>query len=201
MKELVRHLLKNNKDEILNKSLLNCHIKGLHSIMLLDSPGKIIRMYITDVNHELYEKDALAFHPHHCDLTLHCIYNVFANHVVNFSNDHLLNPMNRYLYKSAIIVGGKGGFKFDGVDYFTKPKKTYVTQGSSIYLDADTIHNVTVPERNISAWIVFEGKENPLYESKAYSNKRIDKPETMDGLYIRPDYYKIVELLSSIGYM
>src|SRR6478752_10393471 len=93
MKHLISHLIKNYLEEIVNKSLLHCHCKGLHSIMLLESPGKTIRLFISTPQSEMYKnlpetfnyekatgeslfhskKMSIAFHPHHCNVTLHVI--------------------------------------------------------------------------------------------------------------------------------
>lgn len=80
MKELIKHLVNNHLDTIVEKSFLNCHVMGLHSIMLLESPEKTIRLFVSDGNSKLRKnteenilkgKQTLAFHPHHCNITLH----------------------------------------------------------------------------------------------------------------------------------
>lgn len=57
MNSLIKHLWENNRKEIISKSIKNCHVKGLHSIMLLQSKNKTIRMYISDYNSELVNEN------------------------------------------------------------------------------------------------------------------------------------------------
>ncbi len=62
-------------DELELRGIENCHVRGLHSIMLRDVPGDRLRMYFATPSHELHHapggpKMALAAHTHHCDVTL-----------------------------------------------------------------------------------------------------------------------------------
>lgn len=82
MKALIKHLWKTHQEEIVAKSFLHCHVRNVHSIMFMDTPEKTIRLYIADLRNELFynypdnykmKQMTTAFHPHHCDLTLHCV--------------------------------------------------------------------------------------------------------------------------------
>lgn len=185
MKHLVKHLLQNNLNEILSKSLLNCHAIGLHSIMLLDSPGKTIRLFIAVEGNELYRNGkentytdrpmSVGFHSHHCNLTLYCIKGQFINWVVEKHDG--TDPVNwsdlvqteAYEYKSLIKQGE--------LQFIHKHKQTlktvYMQQieaGNSVHLKANELHTVICKKDQISAWFVFEGKEDPNYDSTLYTN-------------------------------
>ena len=55
MKHLIKHLIDNHMENIISRSLKNCHCTGLHSIMLSESPEKTIRLFISDEKSEMYK--------------------------------------------------------------------------------------------------------------------------------------------------
>lgn len=199
MKTLIRHFLENNSDDVLSKSLLNCHVKGLHSIMLLDSPGKTIRLYITDEDHEL-NHDALnvGYHPHHCDLTLKVVHGTLTNIQVQESDFKRLNfSIDKYLYKSKI---SKGEMKFDhiGSVYLQHLETNILKMGSSLFMHASDIHTVSVDKGKKCAWLVFEGKEDKNYVPYCYSNSDLNNIND-SGLYIKPNNMdQIMDILNII---
>lgn len=46
MHTFIDHFLQNNKEEVVKNSIIHCHLKNVHSVMLLNSPGKMIP-YVT----------------------------------------------------------------------------------------------------------------------------------------------------------
>lgn len=205
MKQLIQHLLRTNREEIVQKSLLNCHVKGLHSIMLLDCPEKTIRMYIADAHHYLHKNfnspDSLSFHPHHCELTLHCIYGEFTNVVMSLQNDITGNDCteyDRWIYNSQISSGLPIGFVKEGSDILRFREKQLVKFGNSVFMPASQIHTVAVEEHQKAAWLVYEGKEWSGYIPYAWSNCDM-RNVSGDGLYVKPDFENIVNLLKSVS--
>jgi len=204
MRNLINHLLRCNEKEIADKSILNCHVKGLHSIMLLDAPGKTIRLYVTDKTHTLHSNyinpQSLSFHPHHCELTLNCMFGEFTNIEVKVENDLSGNDCkeyDRWIYNSQISTGNPIGFVKDGSDILRVKQVDKVMGGKSIYMPASAIHTVCCPENTINAWVVFEGREWSNYKPVAWSNHdltNIDK----EGLYIKPTIEQIKDLLKSV---
>ena len=78
---MIPALLNHHAKRIINRdsvnALMDCHVKGLLSIMLQDEPGNRIRMFYAMPDHQLYQRAGalnpamtLAVHPHHCDITL-----------------------------------------------------------------------------------------------------------------------------------
>lgn len=200
MKTLIKHFIENNSKEVLEKSLFNCHVKGVHSIMLLDSPGKTIRLYIADVEHELNpflnRVMNVGYHPHHCDLTLKIVIGNLTNITVEETDDIDYDfDIDKYLYKSKI---SKGEMRFDHVGR-TDMKYIYIEtlmKGDERYMKADEIHTVSVEKDKICAWLVFEGKEDPNYVPYCYSTTNLNY-ENGEGLYIKPgSISQIVELLN-----
>jgi hypothetical protein len=203
MKELITHLLKSNSKEIVDKSFLNCHVKGLHSIMLIDCPEKTVRMYITDNTHKMYknysEPHTLSYHPHHCELTLHCVYGELTNIGMKIENEHTGNDCHyydRWLY-SSLISNGKMGFVKDGSDLLRQKSSITLGVGDMISMQASDIHTVACPKGEWSAWMVYEGKENKNYVPYAWSNSDLSKIDNK-GLYKKPTKATIVELLTKV---
>ena len=108
MKTLIKHLLENNLEEILSKSLLHCHCLGVHSIILLNSTAKTIRLYVAEKGNELYRNQpsrvssglpmAVSFHPHHCNLTIHVVKGILLNWIVKESEIGF--EIDKYLYQN-----------------------------------------------------------------------------------------------------
>lgn len=168
MKELIKHLLANNYDEIKEKSIFNCHSVGLHSIMLLESPGKTIRLYIADSNHVLYrnfpenlgqERLSLSFHAHHCNLTLHCVYGKLLNWHVKGTAEQFGFQIDKYNYKSKIKDGELSFHKVDSRENLETVNYIFLNEGDSLQMSASDIHTVAVDKGRVSAWLVYEGKK------------------------------------------
>jgi hypothetical protein len=195
MKHLIKHLLRENQDEILNRSLKNCHCKGLHSIMLSETPGKTIRLYVTEFDHEMdrnfpFEFQdrglSIGFHPHHCNLTLYVVKGSIMNWVVKEidknepeNEDRLNFNLDKYNYKSKIT---ENEMSFDLMEKDVKLETLgafIYNKGMSIYMTGDEIHTIGVAAKSITAWLVFEGREDPNYQSVCYtnSNPNIKDPE------------------------
>src|ERR1700728_4215738 len=86
IKALIKHLVSQNLPIIAAKSKLHCHTRNVHSILLLDSPGQTIRLFIAVPGHELYLNDhdnthimSVGFHPHHCNVTLSVVLGEVGN--------------------------------------------------------------------------------------------------------------------------
>ena len=66
---------------IASKSLINCHTVGVDSVVFDDTPGKVVRAFIANENHNLYLNSpwsygplSVALHAHHCEVTLKRIF-------------------------------------------------------------------------------------------------------------------------------
>lgn len=201
MQHLIEHLIANNFEEILDRSLLNCHVHGLHSIMLLESPGKTIRLYITDSDHQMSQLGDLAYHPHHCNLTLHCILGTMQNVIIEpikFRDSRVSHiVLDRFEYQSK-IKEDVGGFKLKGWNEFHEPVINYMMEGSVEFMKAEDIHTVIVPEGEVAAWFVYEGMEDKEYQPNAWSNKDLSQYST-EGLYLKPTRQDLKRLFLKIG--
>lgn len=194
MKVLIKHLLDNNIDEIVAKSYLNCHCIGLHSIMLLDSPEKTIRMYITTENHEMYEDINLpiAIHPHHCNLTLYCIKGEIFNY--NFIKDDVYGTESKIWYYNSKISDGEMRFTKIGTTKIIEMDTELLKKRDSILLEAKQLHTIKVEKGKINAWLVFEGREDKSYIPLCYTNTDLNNVDS-SKLYIKPTIKEIKNLI------
>lgn len=212
MKALIQHLIKNNMAEILAKSFLNCHSKGIHSIMLLDCPEKLIRIFFTDKDHDLYKNHrsyfgdgtplSIAIHPHNTDITLHCIKGEIYNEIYNECSEPTTGsyPFDLFHYQSQISDGQMGFIKCPEKRYgLIKDidRSKHLKFNDYAHMDGTSLHTVYVPKGMESAWFVYEGKSNSEYESFAWSNADLENIDTT-GLYQKPTKEQIISLLNSI---
>lgn len=215
MKSLIKHYFLNNQQEMLDKSYINCHVKGLHSLMLSDCPGKMIRLYITSKGHNMNTKGLLdkplplSIHAHHCNLTLTCVYGQFNNlsyykrkikNLKYIAHPETYGWIDKYKYQSAVI-GGEEGSKFEhvGREFLEHESQQGCGEGTSVYLPAKQLHTVSVDGGEIAAWLVLEGQEDSNYESVCYNSEH---PSVAMGdpayMYIRPTLFEVEMLLQSI---
>ena len=203
MKTLIKHLLTHNLEEIVKKSLLNCHCLGVHSIMLLDCPGKTIRLYVADIGNELYKNEpgeghklSIAFHPHHCDLTIEVLRGGLGNWIVEHTGNVASFVINKYFYHSKIKEDKIGFEQLRSVFLRTKAINWYGT-GESFTLKATDIHTVFCDTNKVTAWLVYEGKEDPNYIPYSYSDADLEN-QSFEGLYTKPNKEDVLRLLDKI---
>lgn len=197
MRALIEHLWRTNRAEIVAGSRRNCHVTGVHSVMLSHVPGRTIRFYLADWYHTLWQNTlvngqrmSVAFHPHHCELTLHTVLGSFCNWSISeaMQDDrfrHSPQPayqLSRYLFDSK-LQGGKGDFTLEetsvGLEHYGDDK---VKEGESLYLPAHRIHTVRVQKEERAAWLVYEGAGDPDYRPICYSNADL-RGFNPEGLY------------------
>lgn len=170
-------------------SLLHCHARGLHSIVLREDP--FVRLFVTDDDHELWRIDcpdghaipaAIAFHPHHCALRLEAVRGMFVN-VSSLPGARLGRDVTLRAFEfSSKIGGGDGRFRLAPIARHTELRWAEVPAGSFVDMQAAEIHSVHVARGERAAWLVTEGAENPNYVPRAYSH--LDLTEfTPTGLY------------------
>lgn len=209
MKELIRHLVRVNIEEIVSKSLFNCHAMGVHSIMLLESPGKTIRVFIATKDHQLnknlsasqgeyYNRMSVGFHPHHCDITLHCVYGEIQNWIVtehSFYGDNYL-VRNKYKYHSK-ITDNEMSFELIGEKMLSTVSDNRIQTGESVFMKAHEIHTVGVEKGKEAAWFVYEGKEDANYQPFCYSNADPSQMNSFNAnLYVKSSEVNILGLLN-----
>ena len=204
MKDLISHVLKENYEECRSKSLINCHTKGLHSIMLIDKPEQRIRLFVTDSTHDLWKnstinnKMSIAIHPHHCNLTIIQLDGVIDNLNYKLSETKGTSVIT-YLWKSGVLnEDGKFIKCYSANDKLLTISKETLYPGDKKYLKANDLHTVYVDKKAIASWIIIEGKEDINYQPYAYSLNNLEKFKS-NGLYKKPtkkEFDKIINLLN-----
>lgn len=158
--------------------------------MLLDAPEKRIRLFVTDKNHELHfntwanPEQSIAFHPHHCDVTLHCVQGVLHNIIVEKINpDFYADVFEAYRYKSSIL-NNQGSFEWFARVKLKQKCMNVLLPGDSEFMSARTIHTIRCFRDTVNAWFVYEGKKNPEYQPVCYSTKMEKQMnDSLTGLY------------------
>lgn len=163
--------LKDIPDETLNMSRWDCHVKGMHSIVLHKDPdtNQLTRMFMTMPYHPLHEnlstvnRFSLGVHNHLYDIELIRL----VGNPVNVLHEKCSTGVvtKKYNFESVVTNGrgakdtnNNGIIRLTGYDEF----RTAV-------LAMDQLHTVYVPKEQRACWIVREGIQhattNNLYNN------------------------------------
>ncbi len=138
---------------------------------------------------------SVAFHPHHCNLTLQCVKGRFLNWELKESSAGIY--IQKFKYQSK-ITKGKLKFKSEGYSYLATTDYRWVNEGDSISMPAHQIHTVACEYDKWSAWLVYEGTEDKNYSSSCWSNSNPNE-QVFENLYLKPTKQQIVNLLQEVG--
>jgi len=198
---VIKHFWESNRNVILEKSLKNCHVEGVDSLFLSDTPEARIRMFFAHETHPLWKNDidhsnetlSVAFHSHHCDLELEgclgTVKNIIGMICDNEETAH--NILDEYIHVSHINTG-KGGFVYTDRNFqIDVIDEAYVFAGENMILKANELHTVHIKKGKEAAWLVYEGKDDPDYNPACYSNDDLTKFDT-SNLYKKEseEYWK-----------
>ncbi len=189
LRPFIRYHIARARAGLLTNTIRNCHVVGMHSIMLHEEPGNRIRMFYADYNHPLarncYANLAavpmtLAAHAHHCDVTLIKVfgevYNIKVKPVPDVAGDFV-----RCEYRSAITTG-RGSMQATEERFKFVYNNMEIISPNGVEMSAKDVHTVSVPLGKEAAWLVIEGKEDPTYKSECWTNNPVF--DTTD-LYIK----------------
>lgn len=199
---------------LLNESLMNCHVPGVHSLILdKDDNGFYTRMFITDRDHTLWKNQcgitnkkwddlSVAIHPHHCDIEIYVIRGIFWN--VEFSlktkrgveKDEV--ELGRWEWVSEIKNTGKGGFEPFGTQKLVKTNVRYLPEKQFHKMKSDELHTVFISKGQICAWIIQESEASVPNTGTCYSNADLSK-WTPEGLYQKPTLDDLNEIITPLN--
>lgn len=196
---LEHHLARARRGAIPSKAAIrHCHASGLHSVMLHDEAENRIRMFFADKDHQLAWDERgktpmpLAVHSHHCDVTLVGIFGGAKTLHFQLGQADGGYAVTKCRFESAITGDGHGKLTSRGVTrhlWIHSELTTVLQTGQHVAMPADALHTVTVPQGSDAAWLVFEGPEDPDYQSLCYTNY----PHWSPGLLYRtPDQVEVV---------
>jgi hypothetical protein len=182
-RQFILDRLKTNKELVLSKSRMDCHVKGLHSLVLEEKEdGTLVRMYLTAPDHELYlnygttPAMTLAIHGHHCSMEFVGVYGQATN--VRYTtalppDTPSFSLVNGWWYSSA-LTEGKPGFRKLGTFTLRRTKDEFMSQNP--VMRADELHTVCVDKGNIAAWLVVEKPDTTHKgEGFCFSNADLSK--------------------------
>lgn len=182
-------LFEHHRDRALRGEIKNvivdCHVRGVWSMMLHDEPGNRMRVFWATPIHELapnnrfeFEPMTIAAHPHHCDITLVKIFGSAYNHVVQ-AHPEREGQFVKCEYRSA-IKDGQGGLVNTGERFVMfRQRKTLIPETGD-QMGAHQLHTISVAKGQEAAWLVLEGREDPNYRPICYTNNPVFDAE---GLY------------------
>lgn len=166
-------------DLMVERSLINSHCVGMDSIVFTAAP-RMLRVFIARREHELWRNGSqgmrglqamsVAFHPHHCDVTLIPIFGKVYN-ITPGIGDVGLGSLQAFHYQSPI--GAHEG-KFVPVQRVAPRFARASTLRFPTYMPASQLHTVYVPKGEAAAWWVFEGAEDEQYDGVVYSNAALE---------------------------
>lgn len=211
--DLIPYLRRDNP-VLLEKSLLNCHALGVHSLVLSEENGFLTRMFITDKDHTLWHNGcgqtykgwmplSIAIHSHHTDIEIISEFGYLWN--VKFSRKKFKTykqgqvKLDRYKWKSH-ISGDGGKFRKSGPpEFIVLDSFSALHCGFSYKMKSNDLHTVYVTKGQVAAWVVKESEPSDDYDPLVYSNVNLTnwKP---DGLYQRPTVSDIEEVLKLIHF-
>jgi hypothetical protein len=188
---------------ISERSLLNCHCKGVHSFVISENDGKLKRLYLTTKDHELWMTDlmlerspkSIAFHPHRRDITLNVIEGLLFNAYIDVlpKGDRRGDPINAWEYVSKI--DGSGSFKYSDRYYYDNSRINVIQPGEKEFMVARKIHTVWVRPGEVAAWLIQEGEADKFYQGLCYSNANLEDFVWKD-LYVKPTVEQTEKMLT-----
>lgn len=152
----ILQLLDIASDEYLMLSRFNCHVKGLHSIVLKNDNGRLTRCFLADFNHAMHTNEthsdtmALGVHNHLYSLRLEGVTGNAINH--NYTREEVRGSVlfDAYGFQAGKLVPEKlAPLKYR--DY------EFLVAGKVINLTAEDFHTVSVPRHQRASWLVYEG--------------------------------------------
>lgn len=205
------HLFSLKNPYLLKKSLLNCHVQGLHSFVLDARGDYLTRMFVTSPNHLLWKNHcgmmtkewhplSVAIHPHHVDIEIYPIFGLLWNVEFKVKKNKGENPndclLDAFKWESEIL-SGNGGFKWCGEKVLQLQQHRSMMWRRKYSMRADDLHTVYVTKGQTSAWIIQEKVATGKYDGITYSNADLTQ-WTPEGLYQKPTKDQIVEIFKEI---
>lgn len=200
--DLLLHWYTANPDRVVAQSRANCHVVGMDSIMFNNEAGRRLRIFYAHEHHELWNNygphnQHLAYHGHHCALTLIPLFGDLVNIIAKpapISGQGW--SLAQWRYKSALL-STEGSFVRDGQKEFTDFEEETVK--GSVFMAAHEIHTVRVAKGQAAAWLVIEGEDNDYYEPLSWSNVPLDSAVPWSSLYQPLSKERIDAMLLSIA--
>jgi hypothetical protein len=176
----------------------NCHVKGLHSLVL--RPGnRMIRMYIAEpgieLNFDLF-KPTIAYHCHQYNIHIECLDGVLMNHVLKVGKGKFSKMIQGWNFSSQLNGENGSMFEKSGVSKSILSCTSDKLEDGHVYEgNSSEYHTVSIPkQRGFVSWLVRESAPTHGYDSTVYSNADLSSLNA-DGLYQSMSKNRYMELL------
>lgn len=178
-------------------------MQGVHSLSVgTTDDGKLIRMFIAERHHRLWQNSvtnfrmgvqSLAFHNHKSDITIIPLNGIIFNiSLCPENSDERKFAFNEFIYRSAIVDSSAGYFSKTGNSLSMGVKRHRVSQ--PLFLEADTLHTISVPVNTSASWLIIEGDDAcDDMDYLSYSASDLSNWSSA-GLYQEPTSQKVEEL-------
>lgn len=160
---------------IAKNSLVDCHVRGMDSVIFDNTPGRRIRTFCLRPEHEMWTNLglncplSLSIHPHHCDLELRPVFGESYN-VIPTRGYPGHRKYTAWRYESAITGTGTGSFTALPESHSMSVALVPHELRRPWRMHAKELHTFYVPRGKEAAWTVYEGKEDETYDSTCWSD-------------------------------
>ena len=192
MIEVIKNILRYNRDIVQSRSIKNCHLHGLHSFNL-SMPGSEHTHMRAFYAETAIHHGAVAFHMHRRDITLVPVRGSLVN-VNAYRTNESGEEYQQFIYKS-LIKDGEGAFEeFPGNAPLIATMSHNVERPCK--LPGWQYHTVTATTNTV--WLVLEGAPTPKYSNVVLAQHDLTKL-TFDGLYRPMDDITFESFLGAVG--
>ncbi len=202
------------------KSLKNCHVRGLHSVVLNEDEKGLLRVFYTSQDHELWQNQpakfrrmqwygcnsempiSIAIHPHHSEFAFTVLSGTITN--VEFGDEMSgisawgrAISMPKWKWTSAIL-NGQGRFELVDNDSVIYLGECHIySAGQKFSMLAAQMHTVFVPYGMEAMWMIREIASIEPPPSYCWSNADLSKWSDKD-LYQKFDVDELEEIIEKI---
>lgn len=157
--------------EIAKRSLINCHVIGLDSLVLDINPMR--RVFVTTKDHTLWKNTegfvfTVGYHPHHCDLK----FTTLMGKPLNVTPETVKGDGDWRPYMWESPIKGEAG-KFVPVNGAERKIYPLFSLLNGKEMSSTDWHTVYVAKGEIAAWEVLEGKEDSTFRPICMSNDNL----------------------------
>lgn len=157
--------------EIAKRSLINCHVVGLDSLVLDINPMR--RVFVATPDHQLWRNTygypfSAGYHPHHCDVKFKVLTGKPLQ--VTPKTHPGEGDFRAYMWESPIR--GETG-KFVPLNGHERRIEHVFSPLNGVEMRASDWHTVHVEKDVMAVWEVTEGKEDPAFRPLCMSNDNL----------------------------
>lgn len=159
-------------ETLVSMSRKNCHVNGLHSIVLSSDGGNLVRFYITSPDHKLFQNShdglfdlSLGIHSHKYNIVLVGLSGFdYASNLI-YTEDNFGSEVKKYDYsvEGGAVYSCLSKLSLDG----------YKRIDVEVML-ASTLHTVHVPEGVVACWVVEEWNRAESEHTELFTNSNLE---------------------------